>query len=95
MATMSFTLGDKLDARMKGHNHHRSIVVLQLMLNMLSVPLEQWVGNCFKVHECVLGLKTKNLHLAVASRVIDDKQVHSIICISIQPCFKCTWIKQL
>lgn len=50
----------------------------------LSVPVEQWVGNSFKVHKRVLALNVKNLHLAVASWVIDDKQVHRILCKDIQ-----------
>lgn len=54
------------------------------MIIMPSVPVKQWVCNSFKVHKRVLAIKMKNLHLAVASRVIDDKQVHSIICKHVQ-----------
>lgn len=63
-------------------------------LLMPPVPVEQWVGNSFKVHERVPTLKTEDLHLAVVLRVIDDKQIHGIICTHMWPCVRFTWIKQ-
>lgn len=32
------------------------------------------------MHQCVLPNKMKNLHLAFVLRVIDNKQVHGVIC---------------
>lgn len=45
-----------------------------------SVPVEQRVGDGFKVLERDLAIKMKNFHLAFVLRVIDHKQVHRVVC---------------
>lgn len=74
---MSFTLKVRIKS-------NQSIVVLLALLNITSVPVEQWVDDGLKVHKRVFVVKSKNLHLAAVSWIIDDKQVHSVICIHIQ-----------
>lgn len=45
-----------------------------------SVPVEQRVGDGFKVLQRDLAIEMKNLHLAFVLRVIDHKQVHRVVC---------------
>lgn len=42
--------------------------------------MEEGVGDGFKVHKCVVLNKMKDLYLAFVVWVIDNEQVHGVVC---------------
>lgn len=67
--------GDESDTRLGGQ-----MFATVNGCDIRSVPVEQRVGDGFKVLEGDLAIEMKNLHLAFVLRVIDHIQVHRVVC---------------